>query len=470
MTDLGSSMGGGGLSSKGLSEGVKKSVSDFYDKNIEKPFKDQAKKLGTAIAKKTIGYKTEEEEKKEEADNKAVRSGINKANKEADKAVDKYKKEHGAELLDKSVEERNKILSKVRADASKSSVESNKEMQSALKSLGKTTEDALKAKGSDFTTSDSLGGLIGNKVFKGNFNNKSIDSKNKKLEKKGKYGTFGLGNSNFSDREIKGVVNSEKDSEMSKLKDAKLSKSERTEQENKIKDNAKNKFDELKNKNARFKMLDKFTKDSKKEAIALNKDRKSDFKKEAKKESKEDMKKITENGDRPNWVARGLSVFGLDKAAQSVSGKDVSKWKEAGNVKKATKNKMQNAVDNSAKNIFEAKMQQQEAVAGNKNAQLKGEGDKVGQLKGQGDEAKENVQGLKEERKPVAEVGQRLNNEEQKTQNDMPVVDNQGLNGEKVEQQEEKQDEVKQQEVKQDEEKQDEVKQGEQDEAKKQGE
>ncbi len=234
-TNLGASMGGGGLTSSDLSGGIKKAAGDFYDKNIKAPIQATAKKVGTAIAKKTIGYKTKEEEKKEEESNKVMRQGLRAANRDADKAVEDFKKKEGEKLFtDKegkpiSAEQRNKMLADLRRQAFKDSVEKNGNLSAELKKRKMSVDDLANSRASEFTSSNSILGLGGNmlahsfgKANKSEAKSKNIEEGKKSLhfEKDSKFGIPNLRRSaagDFSQNEIRKLTGNKEKEELKEL-------------------------------------------------------------------------------------------------------------------------------------------------------------------------------------------------------------------------------------------------------------
>ncbi len=163
-TDLGTSIGGAGVFLKTLSKDIKESGSKFYDKTVAKPIKDVAKDISQRTAKKLIGYKTAEEEKKEDVNSSVARKGLRTANLEADKALAQYKRLHAKELLGMSNSVRNEELAKVREDAFKSYYNNHKEVQAAAQMFGvRSVDDFLRVNDTDLQKSRSLLGLAGEK-------------------------------------------------------------------------------------------------------------------------------------------------------------------------------------------------------------------------------------------------------------------------------------------------------------------
>lgn len=167
-TDLGTAIGGAGVFLKSLSADIKTAGSKFYDSKIAKPMEDTAKNIAQRSARKLIGYKTAEEEKKEDDNSKTVRKGLAKANIEADKTLAQYKKMHATDLMSMTAEERNKTLSDVRAKAFKDYFNSDKDLQAAAAQFGvKSADDFARKQDADFTVSRSLSGALtgGVKIF-----------------------------------------------------------------------------------------------------------------------------------------------------------------------------------------------------------------------------------------------------------------------------------------------------------------
>lgn len=161
-TTLGQSIGGSGVYLHSLASDIKKAGGQFYDNRIAKPMKGAATDAIRGAGKKFIGYKTDEEEKKEDANSKVLRKGLVKANVEADNALAQYKKTHGKELLAMTAQERNDVLADVRFGAFKEVFNNDEQLKAAAKTVGiKTAEEFATKKDKSFQTVRSLTGLIG---------------------------------------------------------------------------------------------------------------------------------------------------------------------------------------------------------------------------------------------------------------------------------------------------------------------
>lgn len=235
-TNLGSSMGGGGLVSSDLSGALKKTAGDFYNRNIKAPIKSTAKKFGTTIAKKTIGYKTEQEEKQENESNKVLRKGLKKANREADKAVENFKKDNAKELLNLSTEERNKKLADFRRQAFKDSVESNSKLSSEMRKRGVNLEEFADSRASKYNSSNTLLGAASNQIFNSFFSANKSETKNKKIEE----GKRGSGFSDYSENDIRKITKKDyedkRDNLKKELKKGNITREEYDEQKAKLKE------------------------------------------------------------------------------------------------------------------------------------------------------------------------------------------------------------------------------------------
>ncbi|MDD2840304.1 MAG: type IV secretion system protein [Rickettsiales bacterium] len=160
-TDLGTSIGGSGVFLKTLSSDIKKAGSNFYNNKIAKPMQGAAKDLATNTGRKLIGYKTAEDEKKEDQNSKVVRNGLSSANIEADKSLAQYKKMHGQELMSMDATKRNETLAAVRSKAFKSYFDGNDALKTAAKGFGITSaEQFASTQDSDYVVSRSLLGAL----------------------------------------------------------------------------------------------------------------------------------------------------------------------------------------------------------------------------------------------------------------------------------------------------------------------
>lgn len=215
--NLGASLGGGGLTSTDLSGDIAKAGTKFFNDNIRNPFNAATDKMQTLVSKKILGYKTAKEEGDEEASNKKLRDGVRSANKAADKAVDAYRKEHGRELLGKSMEDRNKELAKVRTNAFN---ENAKGLSGVLDAFNKSSGNSIKLDelsnydASYFKDNKDLATFVAGKtksLLNIGGSRKSADS-TKKIEKGSK--------SEFSRSDIESITNKDKKSELQDLEDA----------------------------------------------------------------------------------------------------------------------------------------------------------------------------------------------------------------------------------------------------------
>lgn len=139
-TDLGGNLGGSGMYMKELASDFKKIGQDFYKNRIKEPMKTAVENFGKNTGRKLIGYRTAEDEKKENDASKKARHALRKANREADKDVSQYKKTHYNEMLGMSAQERMDKIADIRK-ATFVDVFKKEGGESALKDLNLTYKD-----------------------------------------------------------------------------------------------------------------------------------------------------------------------------------------------------------------------------------------------------------------------------------------------------------------------------------------
>lgn len=188
MANLGAGIGGADISSTDISSGMVDTATGIV-KPLTNYAKELPKKAGVAIAK-TMGYQSDEDLKKENENNKIIRDGMATAgraaaNKNNEDMRNRFGKdwrkrmEDGDEEVKEAFEEgfKNRYLEEVKGNA---------KLIGALSDKNMTAEDLYESKSSQFYSSSSLMGGIGNAIRRGWKKNVS------KAEHKGlsKYGIF----------------------------------------------------------------------------------------------------------------------------------------------------------------------------------------------------------------------------------------------------------------------------------------
>ncbi len=189
-SQVASGLGGGGITTSSLSSGIKSDAEKAYKKYVSDPIKKGAKAIGTKIAQKTIGYETEEDEKKRHENEK----GLKKKHREMNAAGRKAAAETQEALRKQNAEARRtggKVLSEkeIATEMEKASrktmedfVKNDSELGSMLKKGNLSADDFMKSSSFGLAQSDSLLGMATSGIVSRIGNNRSSDVVNDKIK------------------------------------------------------------------------------------------------------------------------------------------------------------------------------------------------------------------------------------------------------------------------------------------------
>ncbi len=152
-------LGGGGISASGLSSGISSAAGSFFNDHVKKPLKKATKQMGATVARKTIGYKTEADEKQMKERNRQMIKGLIGANRAGTKAIREAKR--SGEYDNLTTEERNKKFAEIRDEAVNKYIDNNAELKKVMSEKGITREEFKQGNAWKLTEGTSIAGLAG---------------------------------------------------------------------------------------------------------------------------------------------------------------------------------------------------------------------------------------------------------------------------------------------------------------------
>ena len=187
---VGSSLGGGGITTGDMSGDISKQISGFYEENIGKKLKGKITKGLGELAEKTIGYETEEKEKERRGAENVARKKHREANRAGDKAARATQKKlleenaiarrDGKEEL--SQQAINQAMAKARDDEINKFISGDKELQKALSTLDMSADTFKKGNLYDISAGENLVQMATMGVLSGIGHGRKFETRTKNVQ------------------------------------------------------------------------------------------------------------------------------------------------------------------------------------------------------------------------------------------------------------------------------------------------